>query len=138
VTALSSLTLHTRPPRSKRYIHAGSVRQRRVYNSYIEYHEARASILDQKQVECVQVKREVETACEELMEQVVQHLCIKYPDQFGTELTKRRACVRNELVNKEYSIVRPFECYPLEISARLAMEDFNIFVEDEFSLHWYL
>jgi hypothetical protein len=45
---------------------------------------------------------------------------------------------RNELVNKEYSIVRPFECHPLEISARLATEDFNIFVEDKFSLHWYL
>jgi hypothetical protein len=109
-----------------------------IDNSYIKHHEARISLLETKQAECVQVKRDGEVACEELMNQMVQHLCIKYPDHFTMKTKGRRKYVRNELASEEHSIVRPFEYHPLEICARLAAEDFNIFVKNSFSLQWYL
>jgi hypothetical protein len=109
-----------------------------VDNSYIDLHEARTSLLYRKRTECVQVQRDGEAACEELMDQVVQHLCIKYSDHFITKPKNARRHIRNEVASEEISLARPFEYQPLEICARLAIEDFNIFVKDEFTLQWYL
>jgi hypothetical protein len=109
-----------------------------VDNSYIELHEARTSLLDKKQIECLQVQRDGEDACEELMDQVVQHMCVKYPDHFSTKLKNKRRHIRNEIAREKISLARPFTYHPLEICARLAIEDFNVFVKDDFTLQWYL
>ncbi|KAH7406790.1 hypothetical protein DE146DRAFT_786591 [Phaeosphaeria sp. MPI-PUGE-AT-0046c] len=109
-----------------------------IDNSYIELHEARTSLLDRKLEDCVQVKRDGEAACDELMEQVVHNLCIKYPHHFSTKTKQRRKHVRNELASAEYSLTRPFDCHPLALCVRLAVEDFSVFVKDDFTLQWYL
>jgi hypothetical protein len=109
-----------------------------VDNSYIEHHEARISLIERRQAECVQVRRDGETACEELMDTVVQHLCKMRSDHFSIKNKHRRKHVRNELASKDYALVRPFDCHPLGLCARLAVEDFNIFVKDDFTLQWYL
>jgi hypothetical protein len=109
-----------------------------VDNSYIELHEARTSLLDRKQTECIQVRSDGEEACEELMDHVVQHLCVKYPDHFNTKMKNRRRFIRNELSSEEISLARPFAYQPIEICARLAVEDFSIFVQNDFTRQWYL
>jgi hypothetical protein len=109
-----------------------------IDNSYIELHEARTSLLERKRAECVQVQCEGEVACGELMDQVVQHLCVNYPDHFTTKSKNTRRHIRNEIASEDISLARPFEYQPLEICARLAIEDFNIFTKDEFTLQWYL
>jgi hypothetical protein len=109
-----------------------------VDNSYIEHHEARTSILDRKQTECIQVRLDGEEACEELMDQVVQHLCVKYSDHFNTKMKNRRLSIRNELSSEDISLTRPFSYQPIEICARLAVEDLNIFVRNDFTRQWYL
>lgn len=109
-----------------------------IDNSYIELHEARNSLLERQRGDCVQLKRDGEAACEELMEQVVRHLCIRYSDHFGTKTKHRRKHVRNELASTEYALVRPFDCHPLELCVRLAIEDFSIFAKDDFTRQWYL
>lgn len=106
--------------------------------SYIELHEARASLLDRQLQDCVQVKPDGEAASDELMKEVVQHLCTKYPDHFRTKTKHRRKHVRNELASEDYSLARPFDCHPLVLCARLAAEDFSIFIKDDFTLQWYL
>lgn len=104
-----------------------------IDHSYIELHEARASLLDRQPDECVQVRRDGQAASEELMEQVVHNLCIKYSDHFSIKMKHRRKHVRNELASTEYSLVKPFDCHPLELCARLAVEDFSMFVKDDFT-----
>jgi hypothetical protein len=65
-----------------------------IENSYMELHEARALLLDRTPTECVQVKRDSEAACEELLDQVVHHLCIKHPDHFNTKMKHYRKHIR--------------------------------------------
>jgi hypothetical protein len=109
-----------------------------IDNTYIEFHEARDLLLDRKPLDCVHVRRDGEAACEELLDVVVQHFCRNFPDHFSTKTKHRRRHVRNELASREYALARPFEFHPLEICARLASEDFGIWVKDEFTLQWYL
>jgi hypothetical protein len=109
-----------------------------IDNSYIELHEVRTALLERRQADCVQVRRDGESACEELMDVVVQHLCKTFPEHFTTKMKHKRKHVRNELASKEYTLVRPFDCHPLGLCARLAAEDFCLWVKDEFTLGWYL
>lgn len=109
-----------------------------IDNSYIEHHEARMSLLKRRQADCVQVRHDGEAACEELMDMVVQHLCKVRSDHFSIKTKNRRKHVRNELASEDYALVRPYDCHPLDLCARLAVEDFSIFVKDEFTLQWYL
>jgi hypothetical protein len=109
-----------------------------IDNSYVELHEARTALLDRKRPECVQVRLEGEEACEELMDQIVEHLCVRYPDHFNTKIKNGRRSIRNELSSEDISLARPFPYHPIEICARLAIEDFSIFVRNEFTRQWYL
>jgi hypothetical protein len=109
-----------------------------VDDSYIEQHQICAALLDRHHAQCIQIQPEGEAICEELLEQVVQHLCTTYPGVFTTAIKHRRKHIRNKLSGEEYSIARPFEYHPLKICARLAAEDFCVFVKDDFTLQWYL
>ncbi|KAH7066714.1 hypothetical protein BKA63DRAFT_425379 [Paraphoma chrysanthemicola] len=109
-----------------------------VNKSYEETHAARNSLLARKQMECVQTETESRTACEELLDQVVKHVCLKYPEVFSRKTKNSRKYVRNEQTGKEYAIVKPFERHPLDLAARLAMDDFCIFMKDDFTRKWYL
>jgi hypothetical protein len=109
-----------------------------VDNSYLELHEARMSLLDAKPQECIQAQRYGEAACQELMEVVTHELAIKYPERFTLKSGYGTKKICNECTGKEYSLLRPLDCPPLEVCARLAVEDFNVFVKDDFTLQWYL
>jgi hypothetical protein len=106
--------------------------------SYLEQHEARASLINKKLTDCIQVKPDGEAACEELLATVAQNLCIKSPDHFSTKMKHHRKHIRNDLICEEYPLVRPFDRHPLEICARIVTEDFLIFIKDAFTLQWYL
>ncbi|KAH7080964.1 hypothetical protein FB567DRAFT_595290 [Paraphoma chrysanthemicola] len=109
-----------------------------VNKSYEEIHAARNSLLARKQMECVQTEAESRTACEELLDEVVKHVCVKYPEMFSRKTKNLQKYVRNEQTGKEYAIVKPFERPPLVLAARLAMDDFCIFMKDDFTRRWYL
>lgn len=109
-----------------------------VDNSYLELHEARILLLDEKPEECIQVRHEGEHACQELMDVVTHELAIRYPERFTVKHGYGTKKICNEYTGKQYSLLRPLDCPPLVVCARLAVEDFNIFVKDEFTLQWYL
>ncbi|KAJ4373261.1 hypothetical protein N0V83_003555 [Neocucurbitaria cava] len=109
-----------------------------VDNTYIEYHEARKALLRTREVECIQVKHEGETACEELLHEVVEFLTNTYPNHFSVRTKDRRKHIRNELTQEEYSLVRPYDHHPLDVCARLAMEDFQVLIRGDFTMQWYL
>lgn len=109
-----------------------------VSNTYKDMHTARDYLLTKKNAECIQIKRDGEDACEELLQEIVKSLVSKYPESFSIKTVNRRKHVRNEMTKEEWSLVRPFDCHPLEVCARLAMEDFNILLKGEFTQQYYL
>jgi hypothetical protein len=98
---------------------------------------ARDKLLDKEHEECVQVRPDGEIPCEELLDIVVHQLC-SVTALFNKITTNGRKYVRSRINFKEYAVTRPFEYHPIELCARLAGEDFNIFIKDEFTQKWYL
>lgn len=109
-----------------------------IDDTYKDFHLARDFLLSKKNIECIQVKRDGEAACEELLQEIVKFLMTRYPESFSIKMVNRRKHVRNEITQEEWSLVRPFDCHPLEVCARLAMEDFNILLKGEFTQQYYL
>lgn len=109
-----------------------------VDNTYRNMHAARECLLTKKNPECVQIRGDGETACEELLDEIVKLLTSKYPESFSIKIINRRRHIRNELTKEEWSLVRPFDCHPLEICVRLANEDFNLLLKGEFTQQYYL
>lgn len=97
-----------------------------------------ALLLSEEDAECIQIKGDAEDACEELLQETVKSLVAKYPENFSIKTINRRKHIRNAITKEEWSLVRPFDCHPLEMCARLAMEDYNILVKGEFTQQYYL
>lgn len=104
-----------------------------VDNTYKEFHEARLELLETKKNEVLQVSAEGEAACEELMWEVVNFLTETYPALYEILESGRGRRIWNKFVNEEYALEKPWDIHPLEVCARLAMEDFNILAKSEFS-----
>jgi hypothetical protein len=104
---------------------------------YLKYQEARTSLLATNKDECIYTHQHphAEEACEELLQAIAAFLVETYPDKFRLFGKKY---IRNELTHDEYSLARPFEHHPIEVCARLAAEDFQIFMRDDFNREWYL
>jgi hypothetical protein len=109
-----------------------------VDDTYKDYHCARDSLLSSKNAECIRVTRDGEDASEELLQEISKFLVSRYPDSFETKIINRRKHIRNEITKEEWSLVRPFDCHPLELCARLGMEDFNVLVKGDFTQQYYL
>jgi len=78
-----------------------------------------------------------EKACEELLGLVAEFLTKRYPDQFSIEQKKSKyKSVLNKNTSEHFSLEPKDEAlHPLEACARLAMEDFNILIKDNFGEH---
>jgi hypothetical protein len=106
----------------------------RVDNTYREFYDARSTLLFNRRAEVVQVLPEGEDGCEELMREVVDFLTDTYPQLFEiVERVPGRPVVRNKTAQEELALTRPYDCHPLEMCARLAMEDFNILTKSKFT-----
>lgn len=109
-----------------------------IDNTYERFHGTRSTLLAEKRNECIQVLPEAEMACEELMREVVAFLVERYPGCFQIVNTREGEQVRNEIRKEEFRLERPWDVHPLEMCARLAMEDFNILKKGEFTGEHYL
>jgi hypothetical protein len=109
-----------------------------VDTTHTKLNEARDWLLVKKNAECIQVTREGEAACEELLQEVASFLVEAYPMQYRFKNVFGRKQIRNEVTREEYALVRPFDCHPLEVCARLVNEDFNILAKGEFTQQYYL
>ena len=95
--------------------------------NWLMEHNARRKILDNPKNVVIRCLPGSELACEEVMMQVVKDLVTREPMKFRRY--NDRAVDRVEIVEtgETFIIASPFgRLRPLEIAARLAMEDFNI------------
>ena len=100
---------------------------------YLEHNEARKRLLASKYDECIQITPDGEDACVELLEEVVAFLTKEKPQWFQLEETYGDRKIRNRLTDECWALQRPYPRHPLEICARLCMEDFNIVLKSQFS-----
>jgi hypothetical protein len=110
----------------------------KVDTTHTKLHEAREWLLTKKNSECLKVTTEGQAACEELLQEIAEFLVIAHPTQYKLKTVFGHKHIRNELTKEEYSLVRPFDCHPLEVCARLVNEDFNILAKGEFTQQYYL
>jgi hypothetical protein len=112
----------------------------RHWIEYLKYHDARTSILASNKEECIYAAPQphIEEACEELLQEVAAFLVQTYPTQFSYQTSFGKKHIRNELTQDTYSLARPFDHHPIETCARLATEDFQIFMRNDFTGTWYL
>lgn len=104
-----------------------------VDNTYPEFYAARDFLLKTQKEEVVQCVPEGEAAAKELLIEVINFIKDKYPQFFEVVRTGERTIVKNKIVREEYTIepVSEMGMHPLEMCARLAMEDFNILWKNE-------
>jgi hypothetical protein len=95
--------------------------------------EARKRLLKDKYSECIQITPEGEGACVELLEEVADFLVKEKPEWFKKEKRFGEEDIINKLTGERWGLQRPFSHHPLEICARLCMEDFNIVLMSQFS-----
>lgn len=109
-----------------------------VDNKYTEFHAARARLLEERSEEVIQVSARAEQACEELMHEVVDFLVRAYPMCFEVAESGRGKMVVNKMTKERFALQEPWSVHPLEVCARLAMEDFNILMRSELTGQHYL
>lgn len=108
-----------------------------VDKKYIQHDRIRADLLANKKNQVLQCLPGSEDACAELLDLVVDFLVQRYPLIFelcgGPE---GQDLIRNKVTSETFHIKAPYiGIAPLEIAARLAMEDFNILIKSDDGKH---
>lgn len=109
-----------------------------VDGTYEEFMDARATLLARKHDECIQMTPDGEASCMELLWEVVDFLTHEYPSQFSVLLRGGVRKVRNHILGEDWSLQEPYDCPPLEVCARLCMEDFNVLLQSHFTGQYVL
>lgn len=108
-----------------------------IDDQYLTEHNIRSTLLDNHKSQVLQCRPGSEAACTEVLDLVVDFLTRTYPAQFRHQ----SSLVGGDLVEvvatgEVFRVTAPFDGLdPLEIAARLAMEDFNILIKGKDNVH---
>ncbi|EEH20123.2 hypothetical protein PABG_02382 [Paracoccidioides brasiliensis Pb03] len=98
-----------------------------IDKNYLEQHKLRDTLFRTQGTKVLQCLPEAKYACQELLQEIATYLCDRYPaifemDNDAVKITKTGEvfCLRDHTNGME----------PLEIAARLAMEDLSVLLED--------
>lgn len=107
-----------------------------IDSEYMTEHIIRKELLDNSLPSVVQCLPGTELACTEALKLVVDFLVSHYPETFILEGSGNTSCIRNEATKESFSLIDVAN--PLEVAARLAMEDFSILVKDPSDEQYHL
>ncbi|EGC45037.1 conserved hypothetical protein [Histoplasma capsulatum var. duboisii H88] len=94
----------------------------------MEQHELCEALFRTQRIKVFQCLPEARHACEELLHEVAAYLCGRYPEVF--EIDNNAVSIKK--TGKVYRLGDPISrLEPLEVAARLAMEDLSIVLENE-------
>lgn len=104
---------------------------------YLIEHNIKSDLLDHKKHRLLNSSDYSKAACEEALELIVEYLTDTYPNSFKHyDHQTFGACVEIIETGEVFRTSAPFvNMSPLEIAARLAMEDFNILMKDSNDEH---
>ena len=108
-----------------------------IDNNYLLEHEVRSRLLKEKKASVLGCSPKSEAASEEALQMILDNLLLNYPEVFKRFKNASDVdCVENVLTDEKFEIQAPFGGVdPLEIAARLAMEDFNIILMNDDHVH---
>ncbi|KAJ4256924.1 hypothetical protein NW762_009020 [Fusarium torreyae] len=101
--------------------------------NYFDRLKQRKQLWDQYGTDILNYAPGSELACRELMEMVLQYLCIRYPNSFS--LTESNTVFRNNLLNETTNLTTT---HPLHVLFQHVPEDFAIMLRDERDGMYYL
>ncbi|KAK3628661.1 hypothetical protein LTR56_018476 [Elasticomyces elasticus] len=97
-------------------------------NRYREEQSLRERLLDNEKAGVLQYLDGSEDACRETLEHIVAFLTRRFPDLFFRS-PKDLNYLCNGITGAVFRVVDPLEQHPLEIAARLVMEDMNLLIQ---------
>jgi len=104
---------------------------------YMEEHAIRKELLDNSLPSVLQCLPGSELACEETLRVVATFLTSRHADMFSFD--QNQSLIHNKATGESFSLLGgPGNPNPLEIAARLAMEDFNILMKDPSDEQYHL
>jgi len=108
-----------------------------VDEQYLAEHKIKSDLLEHKKDKLLNSSDISQAACEETLEVVVEYLTHTYPKSFKQyDHHTCGPCVEVIETGEIFGTRAPFvNMSPLEIAARLAMEDFNILMKDNNDEH---
>lgn len=108
-----------------------------VDEKYAAWHGIRSELLDKKGSRVLQSRPGSKAACIEVLDLVVDFLIEKFPCHFRPRFSRSKVeFVEVVATNEVFHVQAPFDGLdPLEIAARLAMEDFNILIKGVDNMH---
>lgn len=108
-----------------------------VDENYAVLHNIRSKLLDDEKSQVIQCLPGSEAACAEVLDLVVEFLIQNFPEKFKPHFSFSQVeAVEVIATNEIFRVKAPFtRLQPLEIAARLAMEDFNILIQREDNIH---
>lgn len=106
-------------------------------SKYLPEHALRHNLLSTRHPDVVQCLPGSEAACREVLELVTSFLSTRFPQHFTITPSPTGPRITNHLTNETYSVGASCP-NPLEIAARLSMEDFNILIRDPESGEYHL
>lgn len=110
-----------------------------IDSEYDQYYRARQQLPSEAKEEVLQRLPGGEAACEEHLGAAIQFLVKEYPKEHEIfEGHLGQEWIRNNMTGEEFSIKMPYNLHPLEVVARLVVEDFNIMMKSEFTGHHLL
>jgi hypothetical protein len=102
-----------------------------VDDQYLLDHSIRSKLLDDKKAAVLQCQPGSDAACSEVLEVVVENLTTNFPEKYRA-WPSLSAVEKVEIVatGEVFRVKAPFHgIEPLEVAARLAVEDFNILIK---------
>lgn len=101
-------------------------------SAYLPEHFLRCHLLCTKRPQVLQTLPGSEAACQEVLSLVVTFLSSRFPQHFTLTTTSLEGpAIHNHLTNEIFPIGQQNCPNPLEIAAKLSMEDFNILVKNQ-------
>lgn len=99
---------------------------------YIHYLKQKQDIFDEHGNDHFDWLPESQDACEELLETVVDHMLIRYPNLFKT--TEKG--IHNLITDEELDLTQPLEHHPLWYISKMAKEDFYVVKQRDDGKHY--
>lgn len=107
-----------------------------IDSEYMSEHVIRKELLDNDLPAVLQCLPGSELACTETLQIVVEFLVSQYPEKFTLKGSSNTLSIHNTATKDTFSLVDVPN--PLELAARLAMEDFNILIKDPSDQQYHL
>lgn len=106
-------------------------------SSYLSEHSQRIALLATRHADVVQCLPGSQDSCYEVLNLVTSFLSTRFPQHFSIIHTSSGEYIKNQLTGETFAIGEKCKD-PLEVAAKLSMEDFNVLVKNKETGEYHL